>query len=92
MVLRVKLEIVPFGDEDKAYEIGRLDIFNKGPVLAKDSGDNTTDMGGYHQYGVINLSPKDEGMYELDITHRRWEGAWKLVRKALEVYEIEGPK
>jgi len=32
MTLRVKLEIIPHGDEDRAYEIGRLDIFNKGPI------------------------------------------------------------
>lgn len=89
MTLRVKLEIVPFGDEDRAYEIGRLDIFNKGIAPPSPKG---WDLGGYHQYGVINLSPQEEGLYDDVVLHRRWEGAWALVAEAIEGLNIRGPK
>ncbi len=80
MTLRVILEIVPYGDEDRAYEIGRLDIFNKG----------TSDRNVY-DYGVIDLSPGDAGLFNEAITHDRKDGAWKLVGKAIEVLDISGP-
>jgi hypothetical protein len=71
MTLRVILQIVPQGDEDNVREIGRLDIFNKGPV------------GLAHEYGVINLSPNQAGLYNYTIAHIREDGAWKLVRLAI---------
>lgn len=75
MTLRVTLEIVPFGDEDRKYKIGQLDIFNKGRV----------DMHHY-QYGIIQLDPKANtgGMYKIDIIHCREDGAWELVQKVLQ--------
>lgn len=88
MTLRVKLEVVPYGDEDKAYEIGRLDIFNKGPAVSEDG----TSLGGFHEYGVIELTPKDGAMHDFTVLHRRWEGAWKLVDRVLSELTIEGPK
>lgn len=81
MVLRVRLEVVPFGDEDKAREIGRLDIFNRGEVEA-----------GYHEYGVIQLDPKEHGLHTATILHHRPAGAWELVRRAIEDLRIRGPK
>lgn len=89
MTLRVKLEVVPFGDEAKAYEIGRLDIFNKG--IAPPSPDGW-DQGGYHEYGVIEMTPTTGGLHEDTIIHRRWMGAWALVKKTLSALDIEGPK
>lgn len=80
MTLRVKVEIVPFGEEDKAYEIGRLDIFNKGPYTF-----------GHCEYGVIDLNKDKEGLYEKTILHRRDLGAFELIRKAIEELEIKGP-
>lgn len=80
MTLRVKLEVVPFGDEDKTYEIGRLDIFNRGLVAF-----------GHHEYGVINLTEEEEGLYTDTIAHRRQLGAWELVRKTITELEIPGP-
>jgi hypothetical protein len=79
MVLRVTLQVVPFGDEDRAYEIGRLDIFNKGPC------------GEAHEYGCIDLSPKKAGLYQDNVIHFRDDGAWELVRNAIETLEIKGP-
>lgn len=74
MTLRVKLEIVPFGEEDKAYEIGRLDIFNKG-----DAGNSQC------EYGVIEFDTENNqaGMYAATVLHRRDQGPWVLVRKVL---------
>lgn len=80
MTLRIKLEIIPFGDEDKAYEIGRLDIFNKGLVEF-----------GHSEYGVLDLTKGKAGLYTETILHRRDLGAWELVRKAISKLEIKGP-
>lgn len=82
MTLRVKLEIVPHGDESKAYEIGRLDIFNKGQFY-----DTQT-----FEYGAINLSPGDVGLYDSGVFHDRPDGAWQLVRETIDVLAIKGPK
>ena len=78
MTLRVILQVVPFGDEDRAYEIGRLDIFNKGAINSA------------HEYGVIDWSNKP-GMYTDTVIHFRQDGAWELVRNAIETLEIKGP-
>lgn len=79
MTLRVILQIVPFGDEDRAREIGRLDIFNKGRI------------GEAHEYGAINLSPRQEGLYRDNIIHYREDGAWELVYNTIKTLEIKGP-
>jgi len=79
MTLRVKLEIVPYGDEEKTYEIGRLDIFNKG----------RTEFG-HCEYGVIELT-NEPGLYDQTILHRRDLGAWALVLKTLSTLPVEGP-
>lgn len=75
-MLRVRLEIVPFGDESRTREIGRLDIFNKGEV-------RKTPLGRLCSYGVIDLTKNQEGLYIDDIVHLRETGAWPLVRKVL---------
>jgi len=80
MTLRVKLEIIPHGDEGRAYEIGRLDIFNKGHI----------DFG-HCAYGVIEQTPEIGALHDEEIFHRRDLGAWELVRKAIEELEIKGP-
>jgi len=82
MVLRVKIEIVPFGDEDRAQEIGRLDIFNKGQIRR---------IGEHFEYGVINLSKGQEGLYQESVMHERKLGAWELVRRAILDLGIKGP-
>lgn len=82
MTLRVILQIVPMGDETNIREIGRLDIFNKGEADSNPA---------YHKYGVIDLSPKQQGLYDLPITHRREHGAWQLVQTVLSAFDIKGP-
>lgn len=88
MVLRVKLEIVPFGDEDKAREIGRLDIFNRGTSHFA----NMIGANGYCDYGVISLNPGDEGLYDATLAHYRNDGGWELVKKVLTALTVRGPK
>lgn len=82
MVLRVILQVVPSGDEDQTYEIGRLDIFNKGVWDQHDIG--------RCEYGVLDLSKKP-GLYKKSLLHFRKDGAWELVRNAIDTLEIEGP-
>lgn len=83
MTLRVVLQVVPFGDEDRTREIGRLDIFNKG-IWDRD------DIGRC-EYGVIDLFPKHVGLYSKSVLHFRNLGAWELLRGVLEELPIEGP-
>lgn len=72
MTLRVKLEIVPFGQEEFAREIGRLDIFNKAEI----------DLG-VCSYGIIDLTYGREGLFDAEIVHNRSDGAEVLVEKVL---------
>ncbi len=80
MVLRVILQIVPHGDEDNVREIGRLDIFNKGPF--------ETGWKSEYRYGVIDLTPKQEGLFSSDVRHAREDGAWVLVHRVLNSLSI----
>lgn len=75
MVLRVKIEIVPFGDEDKTREIHRFDIFNKGDIGR-----------GSCAYGVIDLDLENNtgGLFIEDVHHLRSAGALELVETVLE--------
>lgn len=78
MVLRIKLEIVPFGIESKTREIGRLEIFNEQQI----------DFDKY-AYGVIDLTKGEEGMYLMYVTHHRSKGAWVLVDKILQELKLK---
>jgi hypothetical protein len=73
MVLRVTLEIMPFGEEDKKRQISRFDIFNKGPAEF-----------GHYRYGVIEINENEAGLWSKEVLHRRDLGAEELVRKVLE--------
>lgn len=79
MTLRVTIEIVPFGEEDKKYPIRQLDIFNKGQY----------DFGHY-EYGVIELNPEKEewGLYSKTVLHRRDLGAPALIAKVIKELDI----
>ncbi len=74
-MMRVKIEIVPYGEENKAYEIERLDIFNKGYVAK---------TGSVCEYGVIHISDRNKaGMYTATLHHARSDGALVLLEKVL---------
>lgn len=74
MTLRVTLEIVPFGEEEKKYEIGKLNISNIGPL---------GDIPGFYEYAVHEF-PTDK-----PLQHMRDQGAWALVRQAVSVHHAK---
>jgi len=78
MTLRLTLEIVPFGEEDKKYTIRQFDIFNKGQAEF-----------GHYEYGVIDLGGDRDlpGLYDKEIFHRRDLGAEVLAQKVLKLAE-----
>ena len=80
MTLRVNLEIVPHGDETRKYNIGRLDIHNIGDIglgLCSYKAQQFSD-------GETLLKETADGTLE----HSRQEGAWVLVKKAIESLKI----
>ena len=76
MTLRVTLEIVPHGDEARKYNIGYLNIHNTGDIglgLCSYKAQQFSD-------GETLLKETADGTLE----HNRQEGAWVLVKKAIE--------
>lgn len=71
MTLRVIVQVVPFGDEDKTYEIDRLDISNFG---------NSKNTPGVFDY---MFKFKDQEYNKRVIEHTRKDGAWVLIKKVL---------
>lgn len=77
MTLRVILQIVPHGDEDQVREVGRLDISNIGYVGF-----------GNHEYTLRPYVDGERQKVAATVYHRRTEGPWNLVLRALkELYE-----
>lgn len=77
MTLRVTLEIVPFGREDKKYTIETLNISNvtlQVPTIVKGEDTYIIEHNDYKNYD--DKTPK--------VPHKREDGALTLVRKALE--------
>lgn len=79
MTLRVKLEIVKYGNEQDITEIGRLDINNLGRLF---QGTSVCD------YQIIEISPDGSGEHKRTVQHDREDGAWELVRKVLNRLDI----
>lgn len=77
MTLRVVLQIIPFGDEDKAYEIDRLDISNFG------SGEDS----GFYKYQAKYRESTKEEYLPFVVKHFRDNGAWELVRLVLNKWK-----
>ncbi len=72
MTLRVRISIVPFGNESQEREIHQINISN-----LKDWGL------GFAEYGVeVDKYKTDE--YDFRLTHMRQEGALELVAKVME--------
>lgn len=72
MTLRVKIEIVPFGEEEKVREIRRFNISNLGDYEL-----------GVSFYGV-EVDKYKSHEYDFTVTHKRSDGAEALVNKVLE--------
>ena len=73
MTLRVRVSIVPFGNEDDEYEIHQINISNIGAT-------NTPDV---FLYGV-EVDKYKTFEYDEILQHDRTKDALELVRKTLE--------
>jgi hypothetical protein len=74
MPLRVTVELIPGGDTSRAEKIGQLYIVNTGDHLDGPQGDE-------RRYEIADVL-RDKGQW--DVTHHRSDGAWALIRKAIE--------
>lgn len=74
-MLRVSIELIPFGDESKSEKIEVLNIGNMTPFQS---------LATYH--GWFDVDPRQFPRPEpqVVVTHLRSKGAWELVRKCLE--------
>lgn len=75
-MLRLTLEMVPFGLEDRKYTIGVVEIAN---------------VGGNSKYGNYVAIWKKEGEPDRKIEYKRFDrstGAWSLVGKILRKLKI----
>ena len=75
MTLRVTVEIIPFGNEDKKYEIGSLEISNLGQT-----------ENGVYNYIATQFSDGYK-LKEMTLSHNRNDGSWQLIRKVLNLLE-----
>jgi hypothetical protein len=72
MTLRVRISIVPFGDEEQEREIHQINISNLASLGL-----------GLCEYGV-EMDKYKTGNYDFKITHQRQDGPLTLVYKVLE--------
>ncbi len=72
MTLRVRISIVPFGDETQEREIHQINVSNL----------KTWGLG-FAEYGV-EVDKYKTGEYDFHLTHMRQEGALELVAKVME--------
>ena len=73
MTLRVRISIVPFGDESKEREIHQINISNLG------------DKFGEYKYGV-EVDKYNTGEYDVHVYHRREDSPLLLSAMALDEY------
>jgi hypothetical protein len=71
MTLRVRISIVPFGDEDLEREIHQINISNLASLGL-----------GLWEYG-IEVDKYKTGDYDFKLTHQRQDGPLVLVNKVL---------
>jgi hypothetical protein len=80
MTLRVTVEIIPFGDEDKARTIDTLNINN---ITWREG----CSPNGEDQYIVERNSYKNYNENTPRIFHHRKDGALALIKKACELFK-----
>lgn len=82
-MIHVKIDLVPFGQEEGRKTISDLFICNEG-----DGG------GGWHMYGVYKKDPRFKRESLATVPHRREEGCDKLVALALTALtdDDDGPE
>lgn len=76
MTLRVRISIVPFGDETKEREIHQINISNLGDTGGKF---------GEYLYGV-EVDKYKTGEYDVEVHHKREDGPLLLSAMALDEY------
>jgi hypothetical protein len=78
-MLRVRIDIVPWGHEPLATTLSELFIYNKGEAGA----------GGMYEYGVIEMDREKGkgGLVDGNLLHMRAEGYWPLVEQAISRFK-----
>lgn len=79
MTLRITVEIVPYGDEEAAYQIGCLDISN---IETVERGHFGADI---CRYSVTNKTDVGDFSWPEVKRHARRDEFWELIRKALSL-------
>lgn len=87
MTLRVTLEIIPFGDEDKARVIEVINISNEGLSVNEKLAEE-----GYYHYIIEHNEYKKYTDQNLRITHKRADGGIRLAGSALMALADFGAK
>lgn len=80
-MLRITIELVPFGDEDRKHKIGEMLIVN--------TGDSSGSKGSYKAWTVSDdWSGKPARYGKLD-NYDRSQSPWELIRLMLEAIRLE---
>ena len=87
MTLRIKIEVIPHGDETRGYEIHRVDINNIGYM-----GHYAHDDRCAYQVIDIPLDGARAAMLQEIFVHRRSWGAIALARRVLERIDSLSPQ
>ena len=75
-MIRVKVDLVPYGDEDNTSQIGEL-------VLA-----NVANLGlGIYKYKAVLKTDMGEVTYKT-VDHMRQSGFWELIRNLIEADDL----
>lgn len=80
-MLVVKLEIAPGGDRSHSAQVGEMRIGRQGPA-PKDSTENC-------DYTAAIFDAHGERLWAGVVQHKRWMGAWALVKTAIHAAATE---
>jgi hypothetical protein len=83
-MLRITVELVPFGDEKRKRKIAEM-------VIANDLSGGY-DTGGYQAWTAADDWSGDKDMYGKLSAFDRSQSVWELIRLMLEVIRLERPK
>jgi hypothetical protein len=94
MVLRVTVEIVPFGREKDKYTIHTLEAHNIGKPPVREGRTQRTDERAYEVYDLSKINgdfmyDSRNSAFEGNVTHNRDDGALALVQKMMELYNSQ---
>ena len=78
-MLKITVEVIPFGEDDQTETIQKFYIVNEGRVLSRENDDSTLRI-----YGIFKDDPRTLGKRVGQVLHFRDRGALELVRAAIE--------